>query len=422
MSNAPGTIQRTYRMRVYPTSAQQATLARWFGAARWAWNHSLERRTKAYRRRGESVSGVDVSRALSGLKGTNRYSWLAEIPATVITQKLRDQDRSFVNFFAGRACHPQFKKRGHNESVRLQVDRRQARRCARWAGGEIDVPGLGVLRYRGNWHPRQAPKMVTVRRDAAGRYFVTAMVEEPAPAAPKASGIVGIDLGLKDLAVLSTGEKIPNPRLLRRARHLLKRAQRRLARARKGSKRRQELRRRVAKLHAHVRDTRNDYLHKLTRWLVDENQVIAVEDLCIRGLARSKLAASVHDVAWGELLRQLDYKAAWAGRTVMSIGRFEPSTRRCSACGELAEKFGLNVRAWQCAGCEAELDRDINAAVNIRNLGLAQLVPGGTGELMRVEDGRPLGAAGQRRLIAQASVEARTGRTLARGREPGARV
>src|SRR5699024_6521590 len=126
-------IQRTYKMRVYPTTEQRQLLARWFGATRWTWNHALERRTKAYRRRGESVSGNDVSRALTGLKRTSRYCWLVEIPVTVLSQKLRDQDQAFANFFAGRARYPRFRKRGHNESVRLQIDQRQHRRLARWA-------------------------------------------------------------------------------------------------------------------------------------------------------------------------------------------------------------------------------------------------------------------------------------------------
>lgn len=365
------------------------------------------------------MSGVDVSRALTKLKQTRRYGWLAELPSALLQQKLRDQDRAFANFFAGRAGYPEFRKRGHSEAVRLTIDHRHRGRIRRWESGEIDVPGLGALAYRGRWHPEQAPKMVTVRRDSAGRYFITASVKEAARAAPAAKRIVGIDLGLKDIAALSTGEKVGNPRPLRCARRRLKRAQRRLSRKRKGSQRWRAQRRCVARLHARVRDIRNDHLHKLTRQLVDENQVLAVESLHVRGLARSRLAASVHDAAWGELLRQLRYKAEWAGRTVVSVGRFEPTTRRCSDCGMLAEKFGLGVRRWQCVHCGAEHDRDINAAVNIRELGIAQLLPGGTGEVMRVEDERPRASGGQRCQTAPASCEARTGQAQTAGMEPG---
>lgn len=218
MTEQPKTIRRTYRMRVYPTAAQQEQLAPWFGAACWVWNHSLERRSKAYRCRGESVSGVDVSRALTKLKRTRRYGWLAEVPSALLQQKLRDQDCAFANFFAGRTEYPKFRKRGHSEAVRLTLDHRHRGRIRRWESGEVDVPELGVLAYRGRWHPGQAPKMVTVRRDSAGRHFVTASVEEAAQTAPATTRIVGIDLGLKGIAVLSTGEKVDNPRPSRCAR------------------------------------------------------------------------------------------------------------------------------------------------------------------------------------------------------------
>lgn len=408
--STPTTVSYTHRIRVYPNAAQRAMLQRWFGATRWAWNHSLERRTKAYRRRGESVTGTDVSRAITGLKQTNRYAWLGAVPATLIVQKLRDQDRAFSNFFAGRAQYPRFRRRGHNESVRVQLDQRANRPRARWEAGEIVLPGLGALKYRGR-HPRQYPKMATIRRDAAGRYFVTAMVEvTPAPR-PDATQTVGVDLGLKDLAVLSTGEKVPNPRPLRVAQRRLKRAQRRLARKRRGSNRWQAQRRCVAKQHAHVTDTRNDTLHKLSRRLVDENQVLCVESLNVRGIARSKLAASAHDAAWGELLRQINYKAEWAGRTVVAIDRFAPSTKMCSECETVNKKLTLADRAWLCPDCGVHHDRDINAAVNIRRWGVTQLLPGGTGDVMRVEGDTHRGAERQHRSVIPASAEARTGQT-----------
>lgn len=418
MTQAPTTIQRTYKLRVYPDGAQRAQraqrarLARWFGAERWVWNHGLERRSKAYRRRGESVSGTDVSRAVTGLKKTRRYGWLRAIPSSVLTQKLRDQDAAFGAFFAGRARYPRFKKRGGPEAVRLQIDQRQRKPRAAWECGEVFVPGLGALKSRHGAHPGQAPKMVTIRRDAAGRYFVTAMVEEAPwqrPAPRHAS--VGIDLGLKDLAVLSTGERIPNPRHLRRRQRRLKRAQRALARKQRGSNRWRRQRARVARLHAQVTDTRADALHKLTRRLVDETQVLCVESLNVRGLARSKLAGSVHDAAWGELLRQLTYKAAWAGREVIAVAPYTPTTRTCSACGAVtgpSGMAGLRVRHWSCTDCGCGHDRDINAAVNIRALGMTQCLPGGAGDVMRVEDGRPLATAGHAAGGWQASFETRT--------------
>ncbi len=390
MSEVPATIQRSYRIRVYPTAAQRAQLARWFGAARWVWNHALERRSKAYRRRGETVTGTDVSRAITALKRTRRYRWLNEIPASVLVQKLRDQDRAFANFFARRAKYPRFRKRSNGQSVRLQLDQRQVARRARWEAGTVDIPGLGPLKYRGGRHPCQYPKMATVRRDAAGRYFVTVMVEETPTPRPAAERTLGIDLGLKDLAVLSTGEAIANPRHLQRKQRRLKREQRKLSRRQKGSRRWHAQRRRVARLHARVRDTRDDYLHKVTRHLVDENQVLCVESLDVGGLARSPLAGSVQDAAWGELLRQLTYKAEWAGRTVVAVNRYAPTTQACSGCGAVTGPTGpsgLRVRQWCCDACGAVHNRDHNAAINIRELGIAQFLPGGTGEVTRAESG-----------------------------------
>lgn len=402
------TIERAYKIRVYPNAEQRALLDRWFGAARWVWNHALERRSKAYRRRGESLSGaVDVSRALTALKKTTRYGWLREIPVTVLTQKLRDQDAAFKNFFEGRAKYPRFRKRGHAESVRLQLDQRQQARAARWNAQLIDVPGLGRLRYRGKHHPAQMPKMVTVRRDAAGRYFASFMLRvEPERVKPARRHALGIDLGLSRLATFSDGTWVENPRHLRAASRRLRRAQRALSRKAKGSGRWRRQRQKVARLHSRVKDTRADTLHKLTRRLVDENQVLCVESLCVKGLARSALAGSVHDAAWGELLRQLAYKARWAGRQLVAIDRWEPTTRRCAACGHIGETLSLSVRRWTCERCGTDHDRDVNAAINICEAGLS-LLPRGTGEVMRVEDGRPCGSPGQLGDTA-ASDEART--------------
>ncbi len=416
-------IQRTYKLRVYPSSEQRERLARWFGAARWVWNHALERRSKAYRRRGESVSGVDVSRALTGLKRTRRYGWLGEVPSGIATQKLRDQDAAFKAFFAGRARYPRFKKRGAGQqAVRLQVDARHVGVQQAWAAGEVFVPGLGRLKSRHGAHPLQAPKMVTVRRDPAGRYFVTAMVEEAPQARPEpVREAVGIDLGLKDLAILSTGERVANPRHLRRRMRRLKQAQRALSRKRRGSNRCARQRRRVARLHMRVRDARQDVLHKLTRKLVDENQVLCVESLNVKGLARSRLAGSVLDAAWGELLRQLTYKAEWAGRQVIAVDRYAPTTRRCGACGEITGPRGaegLRVRRWTCTTCNTEHDRDWNAARNILALGIDQRLPAGSGEVMRVEGGRTRAGEGQPVLAGRHPVKREPITAQRRGLEP----
>jgi putative transposase len=391
MNDEPPTRMVTYTARLYPTATQRAILARWFGSSRWVWNHALERRSKAYRRRAEHVTGTDVSRAITRLKQTRRYAWLADVPSTVLTQKLRDQDQAFSNFFAGRARYPRFRRRANAQAVRLQLDQRQDRRRERWRAGAIDVPGLGELRYRGGRHPHAYPKMVTLRQAADGSYHASFMVEREIQQRPKPQrDAVGIDVGLKDLAVLSSGEVIANPRHVRRAEQRRRGAQRSLLRKRKGSNRWHRQRRHLARQHARVRNARNDHLHKLTRRLVDEHQVIAVESLGVRGLARTSLASSVQDAAWGELLRQLRYKADWAGRTFVAVDRSAPTTQLCSDCGVQTGPNGreaLGVRQWCCDACGAVHDRDKNAAINIRELGIAQLLPTGSGQVRRVEAG-----------------------------------
>ena len=368
---------RAYKLRLYPNTAQRQALAQWFGSARWVWNRGLEYRSKAYRRRGESVSWVDFSRLLTRLKKTPSYDWLGSTPATVYVQKLRDQDRAFRNFFEGRARYPRFKKRTHAQSVRLQLDQRQGQRLGRWKQGEIVIPGLGAINYRGR-HPHNAPKMVTIRQLACGHYVATFTVEAEIQPFPRSGRVIGVDLGIKDLATLSDGRKLDNPRHLQGQLRRLRRAQRSLQRRHKGSRRYHHKRQTVARLHQRVQDARRDALHKLTSMLIRENQVICIEDLHVKGMVRNRrLARAISDLGLGELARQLEYKAHWRGRTVIRVDRYFPSSRQCSTCGHILDELDLSVRDWRCPKCHTRHDRDVNAAVNIEREGLKTLVPEG---------------------------------------------
>jgi len=265
----------------------------------------------------------------------------------VVTQKLRDQDRAFANFFAGRARYPRFRKKMGAQSVRYQLDQRTL--ASRWRAGErLVLAGLGALKLCWSRIPAGAPKMITVSRDAAGRYFVSFMVEEALTPAPATDRAVGVDLGLKDIVVTSDGWRSGAPCYLRRRQRQLKRAKAR-----------------VARLHARVADQRRDFTHKLSSKLIHENQVIAIEDLDVRALARTKLAKSIGDAGWHELRRQLAYKAEWHGRELVVIDRWTPTTKRCSACGHVREDVALQVRTWSCERCGTEHDRDVNAAINV---------------------------------------------------------
>jgi putative transposase len=376
---------RAYKLRLYPNAAQRAALNRYFGTARWTWNRSLECRVKAYRRRKASVSSTDVSRLLTRWKQTKRYAWLKATPATVLTQKLRHQDQAFQNFFAGRARFPRFKKRGHAEAVTFQIDARQAKRRREWGAGKIVVPGLGAIRYRGSNHPRQMPKLVTIRRDACGQYHASFAVEADIRSKPVTNGAVGVDLGVKRLATLSDGTTVANPKHYDRRLKQLRHRQKTLSRRVKGSNRFHDARRRVARVHHRIRASRFDALHKLTTSLIRENQVVVLEDLNVRGLVRNRrLARSIADTGFGELRRQLEYKAGWAGRTLIVIDRWFPSSKRCSSCGYTLDELNLATRQWMCPQCGTHHDRDKNAAVNILNEGLRQSTPAG-GRYGRVE-------------------------------------
>lgn len=396
---------KSAKLRLYPTVEQRRLLDQYFGASRWVWNRSLEYRSKAYKRRGESVTGVDFSRLLTQLKKTRRYGWLADIPSSALQQKLRDQDKAFANFFAGRAKYPRFRKRAHAAAIRLALDTRHAGYVKDWDAGTVRVPKLGNLKYRGNNHPGQMPKLVTIRRDARGHYHASFAVETVIQPKTVTGKAIGIDMGLKHLATLSTGEQIANPKHLHKNLRLLAHRQRTLSRRVKGSNRYQAARHQVARLHTRIRASRYDAAHKLTTTLINENQVICVEDLNIRGMSRNRrLARSIADTGWGEIRRQLEYKADWYGRTLIVIDQWYPSSKTCSACDHKLDELNLAVRQWTCPKCGTHHDRDQNAAVNILNEGLKQLEPAGSRGL-RVEG---IGAGLLKRANETSPGEART--------------
>jgi putative transposase len=373
-------VQRSYQFRIYPSAVQMILLAQYFGAARWVWNTALAWRSHCYKVLGERVSGVDFSRELTFLKTLAPFAWLKAVPATILTQTLRDQDQAFSNFFAKRARYPRFKKRQAGASIRFQLDQRCVMNTYR-AGELLKLPGLGALMVRWSRVPGGAPKMVTLRRDPAGRYFVAFMVEETIEQAVPSQRSVGIDLGVKDVIITSDGQKSGNPRHLRRYRRRLKWAQRRLARKQKGSQRWQKQRQRVARLHARVHDARQDFLHKQTSALVQNNGLIAIEDLNVRGMSASAkgtaeapgqrvkqkagLNQSILDASFGELRRQLDYKCQWHGRVLLVADRWAPTSKTCSGCGAVQAEMPLQIRDWSCPACGAVHDRDVNAAMNV---------------------------------------------------------
>jgi putative transposase len=373
-------VSKAYKFRFYPSSAQEKQLAQDFGCARHVWNHALERRTKAYQESGERLTGVDISREITELKHGER-PWLGEANSTVLTQVLRDQDHAFRHFFEGRAKYPKFRKKHAAQSVRYQLDQRQVHRTFSAGEHRLVLPKLGVLKLRWSREVEGVPKMVTVRRDACGRYFVSFSCEVEIQPLPEKGNLVGIDFGVKDVVVTSEGHKSDNPRHIKKRERYIKWAQRRLVRKRKGSNRYRQQRFRVARLHARVADARQDFLHKASCELVSENQAIAIQPHNVQGmLANHKLARAISDVGLGELTRQIRYKAHWHGRQVFEVDQWQRTTGVCPDCLHRGPKLGLHIREWRCE-CGKVHDRDIASAQVIKLVGAVGP------DVMRVEGG-----------------------------------
>ncbi|MFC9826087.1 RNA-guided endonuclease InsQ/TnpB family protein [Streptomyces albogriseolus] len=363
-------MQLRYSFRVYPSAGQRTALARAFGCARVVYNDALRARETARSEGLPFPKTGDLSKTLIiEAKQTSERAWLGEVSAVVLQQSLRDLDTAYRNFFDGlkgkrpRTGAPRYKSRKDTrQAVRFTAN-------ARWSittGGKLRLPKIGDLKVKWSRALPSVPSTVTVVKDSAGRYFASFVVETgPEELLPETTPEIGIDLGLGHFAVLSDGRKVHSPRFLRRAEKRLKKAQRALSRKKKGSSNRNKARLKVARAHAKVTHARREFHHQLSTKLIRENQAVAVEDLAVKGLARTRLAKSVHDAGWSAFVSMLEYKAARYGRAFHRIGRFEPTSQVCSQCGVKDGPKPLNVRVWTCQACGAVLDRDINAAVNV---------------------------------------------------------
>jgi len=370
-------VQLRYNFRLYPTAGQRQALARAFGCARVVFNDGLRARQQALAAHLPYVSDGELSKqVITEAKKTPQRAWLGEVSAVVLQQALADLNTAYRNFFASLAG----KRKGPKVApprFRSRKDNRQAIRFTRNArfqvttGGKLRLPKIGDVPVKWSRRLPSEPSSVTVVKDAAGRYFASFVVEAAAEPLPQTAAEVGIDLGLTHFAVLSDGRKVGNPRFLRRAGRRLRKAQQALSRKAKGSNNREKAVVKVARAHARVADARRDFAHKLSTTIIRDNQAVMVEGLCVKGLARTRLAKSVHDAGWSAFVSMLEYKAARYGRTLVKIDRWFPSSKLCSACGAVAGSMPLNVRSWACL-CGAVHDRDVNAARNILAAGRAE--------------------------------------------------
>jgi putative transposase len=368
-------VRRAFKFRFYPTEAQAVELSRTFGCVRKVYNLALQARTEAWTQHQERVGYEATSALLTAWKRTEELAFLCEVSAVPLQQALRHLQAAFGNFWAKRARFPRFKSRR-----RSRASAEYTRSAFRWRSGALTLAKMAEpldIRWSRPLPEGATPSTVTVSRDSAGRWFVSLLCEDPSVTPlPGTDAVVGIDVGLDHLLVLSSGEKIGNPRHERRDRERLARAQRVLCRKQKGSNNRAKARVRVARVHARIADRRTDYLHKVTTRLVRETQTLVIEDLAVSNMTGNhRLARAINDAGWRQFRQMLEYKARWRGREVIIVDRWFPSSKLCSACGALVAEMPLHVRTWTC-GCGATHDRDVNAARNILAAGLAVTVCG----------------------------------------------
>ena len=328
---------------------------------------------------------------LTQLKQQEDHAWLNEVSCVPPQQALRHLDKAFRNFFEGRAKYPTFKKRRNRQSAEYTTS------AFKWDGTSLLLAKM-TEPLAINWSrplPDGAkPSTVTVTKDCVDRYFVSLLVEEDIKQLDEREQSVGADLGLKEFVILSTGEVVGNPKFFHKDEKRLAKAQRRHARKKKGSKNRAKARKKVARVHARIADRRRDFLHQLSTRLIRENQTVCVESLQVKNMVKNhSLAKAISDVGWSEFVSFLSYKAEWYGRNLVKIDKWYPSSKRCFDCGHILDSLDLDVRVWTCPECGVVHDRDLNAAKNIRSVGLTVL--NACGEAVR--PGRALSRSGKLR-------------------------
>jgi putative transposase len=367
-------MEKAYRYRLYPTTEQEQLLRQTMGCVRLVYNKALAARTEAWYEKQERIDYVMTSSMLTGWKKQENLDFLNDVSCVPLQQGLRHLQKAFTNFFDGRTKYPSFKKKHHGGSAEF------TKSAFRWKDGQLFLAKCSEplpIVWSRELPDGCTPSTVTVKLSASGQWHVSLLVNTDIEGLPKNSKAIGLDVGITSLLATSDGDKITNPKPFKRLRKKLKRAQKSLSRKQKGSRNRQKARLKVARVHRQISDSRKDFLHKLTTQLVRENQTIVVEDLAIKNMVKNhKLASSISDASWGELVRQLDYKCRWYGRELIKIDRWFPSSKRCGSCGHIVDKMPLNIREWECPSCGANHDRDINASKNILAAGLAVSVCG----------------------------------------------
>lgn len=361
-------ILKAFKYQLSPTSEQSEMLNKHFGCARFVYNWGLNEKSKAYTDNGTNVSCFDLIKKVTELKKCDDYNWLSEVHSQPLQMALRNLDNAFTGFFKKRSKFPNFKKKSRKQSF-------QYPQGVKLKDNMIFLPKIGWVKYYKSRDIIGEIKTVTVSKTPTGKIFVSILCDTklsiPTKKPVSKETSVGIDLGIKSFAVTSDGEIFENQKYLTNNLKRLRVEQRKLQRCKKGSNGREKQRLVVAKIHERITNQRLDYIHKFTTHIVKEYDTIVMEDLNVAGMMKNgNLSRAIGEIGWSIANAQLEYKCEWYGKNYIKIGRFDPSSKRCNHCGYINRELKLSQREWTCPDCHTVLDRDMNAALNIRDYGL----------------------------------------------------
>ncbi|WP_276575868.1 IS200/IS605 family element RNA-guided endonuclease TnpB [Oceanirhabdus seepicola] len=362
-------INKAYKFRLYPNKKQIEVIEKSFGCSRFIYNHFLNQKNEVYKDEKRCVKYTEQQNLLPSMK--KEFVWLKEIDSTSLQMTLRNLDNAFKNFFHGRADRPKFKSKRDNYKAYT----------SNFVNNNIDIKKDKIKLPKLKWVKTKIHRYVegriinaTVTKTPSGKYFIAICVETEIDTLEKVIGNIGIDLGICHFAILSNGEKIENPKYLKKSLNKLAKEQRKLSSKQKCSNNWNKQRVKVARLHEHISNQRLDFIHKLSKRIVSENQVIVLEDLAVKNMMKNdKLAQSISDVSWYKFVTMLDYKGKWYGRKIYKIDRWYPSSKTCNNCGYILDEMPLQIREWICPKCDSIHDRDINASKNILKQGLLEI-------------------------------------------------
>ncbi|WP_292389357.1 IS200/IS605 family element RNA-guided endonuclease TnpB [Methanosarcina sp. UBA5] len=362
-------MMKAYRFRLYPTVEQSKQLDQHIGSCRFVYNWALNKKIKTYEQTKKSISRFDLNKLMPSLKTEN--PWLADVNSQSLQGMTKQVESAFTRFFREKKGFPKFKSK-KNPVQAFPIPQHYS---VNFETCVVKLPKIGEIKAKLHRNFTGELKTATVSKICTGKYFISILVENneelPVKQAFSESTTIGIDVGIKDFAVLSTGEKVENPKYLKNSLQRVKVLQKRVSRKQKGSKSREKAKQRLARLHEKITNQRNDFQNKVSFKLISENQAIALETLNVKVMQKNHhLAQAIGDSAWSSFVTKLEYKAEWYGKTILRIGQFEPSSKICNVCGYHKSDLTLKDREWTCPDCKTRHDRDINASINIKKFAL----------------------------------------------------